>query len=348
MQFIQNKIMQFTAEQLSEVLRGRIIGDPSASVSNFSKIEETTPNTLSFIGNAKYKGYLASAKASVIIINEDLLPDDNNYTSTLIVVKDAHQAFIELMRIYNSAMHDEAVGLSENAFIDKSAKCGKDCYIGVGAVISSGAVIGDGTKIFPQVFIGKDVTVGKDSIIYAGVKVYNGCQIGDRCYINSGTVIGADGFGYTQENGINIKVPQLGNVVIEDDVEIGANCTIDKATLGSTIIRKGVKMDNLIQIAHNVEIGENTVIASQTGVAGSTKIGYNCMIGGQVGIIDHITIGNNVKIIAQSGVMHDIKDDELMMGAPAFNFSDYKRSYACFRRLPDKLRKLEDEAKNRK
>ncbi|MDL2242789.1 UDP-3-O-(3-hydroxymyristoyl)glucosamine N-acyltransferase [Bacteroidales bacterium OttesenSCG-928-K03] len=337
----------FKAKDIAPLINGDIIGDHEVKITGFSKIEDSTPGTLTFLSSEEYSKYLDDSKASIIVISKKLVPE-KTLDNTLIVVDDAYKSVIELMNIYNQNIEREYVGISENAHVEPGTIIAENCYIGACAIVTTGTELGSNTKIYPQVYLGKNVTIGSNTKIYPGVKIYANCKIGNNCIIHSGTIIGADGFGYTQENGKNVKVPHLGNVVIENDVEIGANCTIDKATLGSTIIRQGVKIDNLIHVAHNVEIGKNTVIASQAGIAGSTKIGENCMIGGQVGIIDHIEIGNNVKIVAQSGVMANINDDEIVMGAPAFNFSDYKRSYVYFRKLPQKFQKLEDEAKNNK
>ncbi|MDR2084542.1 MAG: UDP-3-O-(3-hydroxymyristoyl)glucosamine N-acyltransferase [Bacteroidales bacterium] len=337
----------FKALDIAPIINGKIIGDPEVRINGFSKIEESTPGTLSFLSSDKYSQYLENAKASIIVISKNLVPE-KPVNNTLIVVDDAYKSVIELMNIYNQNIEKEYAGISENAHVEPGTIIAENCYIGDCTIVTSGCEIGSNTKIYAQVYLGKNVTIGSNTKIYPGVKIYANCRIGNNCIINAGTIIGADGFGFIQENGKNIKVPHLGNVVIENDVEIGANCTIDKATLGSTIIRQGVKMDNLIHVAHNVEIGKNTVIASQAGIAGSTKIGDNCMIGGQVGIIDHIVIGNNVKIIAQSGVITKIKDNETFMGTPAFNSFDYKRSYSYFRKLPEKFKQLEDDAKNNK
>lgn len=340
-------IMIFTAKQIAEIVNGEIIGNPDVTFSGFSKIEDTREKTISFLSNKKYADYLTEVKSEALIISRDLVPDFQCNT-TLIVVEDAHQAFVVLMRMYASLNKTEMSGLSSNSIIHGNALIGQDCYIGDYAVIMGNASIGDRCKIYPHVYIGANVSIGNDTILMPGVKIYDNCNIGANCLIHAGTVIGADGFGFTQENGENVKVPQLGNVIVGDNVEMGANCTIDKATLGSTIIHDDVKFDNLVHIAHNAEIGAHTVIAAQTVVGGSTKIGHNCLIGGQVGFIDHITVGNNVKVISQSGIMRNIGDNEIIMGAPAFDFSSFKRSYACFRNLPEKLKNLENATKNNK
>ncbi len=343
--------MTITAKIISDAINGKIIGDENAIITGFSNIENTTDNTISFISAKKYSKYLKTAKSSVIIVSEEFFPQENDDITkdsniinndkiskdiTYILVPDAHQAFIELMRVYAKMSKPKVeYKISEKSTISSSAIVDKETYIGDFTVIGNNTKIGTNVQIHPQVFIGNNVEIESNTIIYPGVKIYDNTKIGKNCIIHSNAVIGADGFGFTQENNVNIKVPQLGNVVIKDDVEVGANCTIDKATMGSTTIANGVKLDNLIHIAHNCYIGENTVIASQTGIAGSTKIGKNCMIGGQVGMIDHITIGDNVKIVAKSGLMRNVKDNSILMGAPAFNHMDFLKSYSIFKNLPN-------------
>ena len=326
--------MDFTARQISELLHGTIEGDPETIVNRLSKIEEGTKGSLTFLANPKYLPFIYSTSASLVIVNEDFVPE-KKVSATLIRVKNAYESFVKLLEVYNQIQRNKK-GIEQPCFISPDAEVGSDCYIGAFAYIGSGAKIGKNVKIYPQVYIGDNVIVGDDSTLFAGVKVYSDCVVGARCTLHTGTVIGADGFGFTpnQANEYH-KVSQIGNVIIEDQVEIGANTTIDRATLGSTIIHKGVKLDNLIQIAHNVEIGENTVIAAQSGVAGSTKIGKDCMIGGQVGIVGHITIADKVKIAAQSGIGTSILDEgEIVQGSPAFPIGDYKRTYVVFRKLP--------------
>ena len=337
----------FKAIDIAQIINGEVKGDPEAKISGFSKIEESLPDTISFLSSEKYLPYIENSQASIIVVSRNLVPKIS-VSNTLIIVDDAYKSIIDLMNIYNQNIERELAGISESARVEHGTFMDENCYIGDYTIVSSGTEIGSNTKIHAQVFLGKNVSIGSNTKIYPGVKIYANCKVGDNCIIHSGTVIGADGFGYTQENGKNIKVPHLGNVIIEDDVEIGANCTVDRATLGSTIIRQGAKLDNLIQIAHNVEIGKNTVIASQVGIAGSTKVGDNCMLAGQVGIVDHVVIGNNVKIGPQAGIISNIKDGEIVWGSPAFNHSDFKRSFAIFRKLPQKLRDIEDGAKNNK
>jgi len=331
--------MEFTAQQISDMLGGTVEGNPSAKVSRLSKIEEGSPGSLSFLANPKYIPHIYSTKASVVIVNRSFV-SENPVEATLVRVDDAYASFAKLLEMYNRIQRDKK-GIEEHSFISPSAKVGKDVYIGAFAYIGHHAVIKDGAKIYPQVYLGDNVVIGENTTLFSGAKVYSDCVIGANCTLHSDSVIGADGFGFAPSTGIYNKVAQIGNVIIEDDVEIGANTSIDRATLGSTIIRKGVKLDNLIQVAHNVEIGENTVIAAQTGIAGSTKIGKDCMIGGQVGIVGHITIADGVKVAAQSGIGSSISTPgEIVQGSPAFNISDYKRTYVLFRKLPELEKKI--------
>ena len=338
--------MEFSAEQIAGLLGGTIDGNAKVTVNNLSKIEEGKPGTLSFLANPNYTNYIYTTDASIVIVNKSLtLEKPVKETCTLIRVDDAYGSFARLLEMYNQ-MKGEKKGIEQPSFIHPSAKIGKDCYIGAFAYVGENAVIGDNTKLYPQTYVGDNVKIGNNTILFSGVKVYHECVIGNHCTIHASSVIGSDGFGFAPNNGdVYNKVPQIGNVVIEDFVEIGSNTSVDRATLGSTILRKGVKLDNLVQIAHNVEIGENTVIAGQTGVAGSTKVGKNCMIAAQVGIIGHIKIADEVKIAGQSGIGNTIeKTGEIVQGSPAFSIGEYKRSYVLFRSLPkmnDKLRELE-------
>lgn len=340
--------MEFSAEQIAGLLGGTVEGNANVTVNNLSKIEEGKPKTLSFLANPNYTSYIYDTDASVVIVNRSLvLERPVKETCTLIRVDDAYGSFAKLLEIYQTMKGDKK-GIEQPSFIHPTAVLGEDCYIGAFAYIGENAVIGNNVKIYPQAYIGDNAKVGDGTVLFAGVKVYHDCIIGKHCTIHASTVIGSDGFGFAPNNGDTFnKVPQIGNVIIEDHVEIGSNTSVDRATLGSTIIRKGVKLDNLIQIAHNVEIGENTVIAGQTGVAGSTKVGKNCMIAAQVGIIGHIKIADGVKIAGQSGIGNSIeKEGEIVQGSPAFNIGDYKRSYVLFRGLPklnDKLRELEKQ-----
>lgn len=330
--------MEFNAQQIAGLLNGSVEGNPEVTVNNVSKIEEGLPGTLSFLANPKYTSYIYSTRASIVIVGKDFIPE-YPIQSTLIRVDDAYKAFASLLDVYNK-LKSTKVGIEPGSFISSDAQLGEEVYVGTQVYIGSQSKVGKGAKIYPQVYIGESVSIGENTVLHPGVKIYTGCTIGANCIIHSGTVIGADGFGFAPHGENYNKVPQIGNVVIEDHVEIGSNSTIDRATLGSTIIRKGVKLDNLIQIAHNVEIGENTVIAAQTGVAGSTKIGRNCMIGGQVGIIGHLTIGNDVKIAAQSGIGSNLKDGEIVQGSPAFGIGEYRRSYVVFSKLPELYKKI--------
>ena len=326
--------MNFTAAMIAEFLKGTVEGDPEASVSDVSKIEEGKSGTLSFLANPKYEKHIYDTQSTIVIVNEDFKPQ-RSIGATLIRVKNAYESFAGLLRLYEQSKPKKS-GISELASVAPSADLGKDLYVGEYTVIHENVQIGDCVQLFPQVYIGDNVKIGEGTVIHPGVKVYEGSEIGAHCVIHSGAVIGGDGFGFapSQENNYE-KVPQVGKVVIEDHVEVGANTTIDRATIGSTILRKGVKLDNLIMIAHNVEVGENTVMAAQTGVSGSTRIGKNCMFGGQVGLIGHITIADGVKIAAQSGIPKSIREEgAVVQGAPAFEFGHYQRCYVVFKNLP--------------
>jgi UDP-3-O-[3-hydroxymyristoyl] glucosamine N-acyltransferase len=324
--------MKFTASQIAEILEGDVVGDPHTEVDTLSKIEEGKKGSLTFLSNPKYTPFLYTTNASIAIVNKNFKPE-KPISTTLIKVDDAYKAFSKLLAYYNKVKLHK-VGVETPNFIDKSVKIGDDVYIGAFAYIGKNVVIGDRVKIYPNTYIGDNVKIDDDTTLFAGVKIYSETQIGKNCNINSGVVIGCDGFGFTpNQKGVFSAIPQIGNVIIEDNVDIGASTTIDRATLGSTVIKKGVKLDNQIQVAHNVEIGENTVIASQTGIAGSTKIGTNCMIGGQVGFAGHLTIGNFVKIQAQSGVGKNLKDGAVVQGTPAFNYNDWNKSYVYFKNL---------------
>lgn len=338
--------MEFSAQQISELLGGKVDGDATVKVNRLSKIEEGEQGSLTFLANPKYTSFIYTTAASIAIVDEDFTPE-KPLSLTLIRVPSAYQAFAKLLDIYNQIRNDKK-GIEQPAFIDPSAQLGEGCYVGAFAYLGNNVRLGNNVKIYPHAYVGDNVVIGDNTTLFSGAKVYADCVIGAHCTVHSGTIIGADGFGFAPNSDNNYqKVAQIGNVIIEDHVEIGANSTIDRATLGSTIIRKGVKLDNLIQIAHNVEIGENTVIAAQTGVAGSTKIGKNCMIGGQVGIVGHIQIADGVKIAAQSGVGQSTGPDEILQGSPAFNIGEYKRSYVVFRKLPaieSRLRDLEKQS----
>jgi len=332
--------MEFTAAQIAEFLHGEIQGNAQVKVHEVAKIEEGEPGTLSFLANPKYEKYLYTSKSSIILINRDFQLKQP-VAATLIRVDNAYEAFAGLLQLYEQTK-PKISGISSLSSIDKTAMLGTDLYIGDFTVISGNVRIGNNTRIYPQVYIGQNVHIGEETILYPGVKVYHDCVIGSRCIIHAGTVIGSDGFGFAgQDTGEYKKIPQLGNVIIEDDVELGSNVSVDRATMGSTFIRKGVKLDNLIQIAHNVDVGENTVIAAQTGIAGSTKVGARCMIGGQVAINGHISVADDIKVGAQSGIANNIKEKGGMyLGTPVQKISEARRSYAIFVNLPAMFRDL--------
>jgi UDP-3-O-[3-hydroxymyristoyl] glucosamine N-acyltransferase len=335
--------MQFTAAQIAALINAKVEGNPDAAIQDIARIEEGRKDALSFVANPKYEHYLYETKAGVIIVN-DALVLEKPIDATLLRVPDAYAAFATLLEKYNEVMAMGAVkkGIEQPSFVDATAQLGNDVYIGAFAYLGKNVKIGNNVKIYPHAYIGDNVSIDDNSQINAGVKIYHQCKLGKNVIIHAGTVIGADGFGFApQADGSYKKVPQLGNVLIEDDVEIGANTTIDRATIGSTIIRKGVKLDNLIQIAHNVEIGEGTVIAAQTGVSGSTKIGKYCMIGGQVGIVGHIQIADKTKINAQSGLSKTIDIvGTAVTGSPAFDYRSSLKSQAIFRNLPELLQRI--------
>lgn len=339
--------MKFTAIQIAGILDGVVEGDENVEVSKLAKIEEGSIGSLSFLSNPKYKPYLYKTEASIVIVDKDLVLE-HSITSTLIRVDNAYLAFSKLLEYYNEVKMNKT-GIEQPVFISESAKYGEDLYLGAFSYLGNNVSLGDNVKIYPNSYIGDNVQIGDNTTIFAGTKLYSETEIGSNCIIHAGVVLGADGFGFTpNEKGEYNKVPQIGNVIIEDNVEVGAGSTIDRATLGSTIIRKGVKLDNQIQIAHNVEVDENTVIAAQTGIAGSTKIGKNCMIGGQVGMAGHLTIGDNVRIQAQTGIGRNVKDNEVLQGSPAFNYSDYSKSYVHFKNFPSIVKRLDTLEKNHK
>lgn len=337
--------MKFTAAQIAGILEGEVVGNPDAEVFKLSKIEEGTEGSLTFLANPKYINYIYSTQATVTIVNNTFEPEQE-ITTTLIKVEDAYKSFSKLLEYYNQVKLMKS-GIEQPSVISEGVTYGSDLYLGSFCYVGKNVTIGNNVKIYPNSFIGDNVTIGDDCVFFAGVRIYSETVIGNRCTIHSGTIIGSDGFGFApQEDGTYVKVPQIGNVIIEDDVEIGACTTVDRATLGSTIIRKGVKLDNHIQVAHNVEIGENTVIAAQTGIAGTTKIGKNCLIGGQVGFAGHLVIGDGVKIQAQSGIGKNLEAGEVVQGSPAFNYGDFAKSFVHFRNLPKIVTDLE-ELKNK-
>ncbi len=342
--------MKFTAEQIAGMLEGTVEGNSLAEVSGLSKIEEGKAGTLTFLANPKYISHIYSTGASIAIVSSDFVAEQPlPETLTLIRVDDAYGSFAKLLEAYSQFKRPRP-GIHASAVIDASVVLGENVHIGAGVVIEAGASIGSNTVIMAQSYLGEHVKIGDFTTVHPGVKVYSECVIGSNCTLHAGVIIGADGFGFApQADNRYAKVPQIGNVVVEDRVEIGANTAIDRATLGSTIIREGVKLDNLIQIAHNVEIGKNTVIAALTGIAGSTKIGENCMIGGQVGIAGHLTIANGVKIAAQTGISASVlKENVVLQGTPAVDTMDFKKSYIIHRRLPQLLERIERLEKGQK
>ncbi len=338
--------MKFTASQIAEILEGDIEGNPNVEVYKLSKIEEGSEGSITFLANPKYTSFIYSTKASITIVN-DSFEAEEKLSTTLIKVKDAYNAFSKLLEYYNQVKLNKS-GIEDPSYISESAKYGENLYFGAFSYMGENVRIGNNVKIYPNAYLGDNVLIGDNVIIFPGAKIYSETIIGNDCVIHGGAIVGADGFGFSPDTqGVYSKVPQIGNVIIGDNVDIGAGTTIDRATLGSTIIKTGVKLDNQIQVAHNVEIGENTVIAAQTGIAGSVKIGKNCVIGGQVGIAGHITIGNRVKVQAQSGIGRNIKDDEMLYGSPAIGYNAYNKSYVHFRNLPkivDRITQLEKKS----
>jgi UDP-3-O-[3-hydroxymyristoyl] glucosamine N-acyltransferase len=339
--------MEFNAGQIAEILNGEVHGEEGAVVSDFAKIENASKGTITFLSNPKYHEFLYTTQASIALVNSDFKPlKELPKTLTLIKVDNAYESLAKLLTVYNERQTSKE-GVEEPVFIHPTAKIGQHVYIGAFSYIGANVVIEDNVKIHPQSHVGDETTIGEFSQLFSGVKLYNNTKIGQACVIHAGAVIGSDGFGFAPNQDDDYKkIPQIGNVIIEDFVEIGANSTIDRATIGSTIICKGVKLDNLIQIAHNVEIGENTVIAAQTGIAGSTKIGTNVMIGGQVGIAGHIKIANGTKVAGDSGIPSSItKENTTVQGPLAFPIGDFRRSYILFKNLPKLKKQVEQLAK---
>ncbi len=333
--------MEFSASQIALIIKGNVEGNPDATVHSFSKIEEAAAGHLAFLANPKYEDYLYTTGASIIIINESL-ELKQPVTSTLIRVPDAYSAFATLLQTYEQIMEQKMTGIQEPSFVSKTASLGEHVFVGAFTYIGDNVKLGKNVKVYPHCFLGNNVVVGDNCILHPGVKIYHDCVVGNKVIIHAGTVLGGDGFGFApQPDGTYKKVPQIGNVVVEDEVEIGSNSCIDRATMGSTIIHKGAKLDNLIQIAHNVEIGNYTVIAAQTGVSGSTKIGNKVMIGGQAGIVGHITIADGSRINAQSGVSKSMKvPNSVVTGSPAFDYTSTLRSQAIFRSLPEMEKRI--------
>ncbi len=335
--------MTFTASQLALLVNAKVEGNPDATVGSFNKIEQAREGDLAFLANPKYEDYLYTTGASVIIVNEKLELKEP-VKGTLLRVPDAYSAFATLLTKYQEIMSRQLTGIQQPSYIAESAQVGANVYVGAFAYIGEKAVIGDNVKIYPNTYIGNNVTIGDHTIVHPSVSIYHNCVIGKNVIIHAGTVIGGDGFGFApQENGSFAKVPQIGNVIVEDNVEIGSNASIDRATIGSTVIRSGAKLDNLIQVAHNVEVGNNTVIAAQAGVSGSTKLGKNVMIGGQAGIVGHLVIADGVKINAQSGVSKSIKQpNAAVTGSPAHDYTSALRSQALSRKLPELEKRIKD------
>jgi len=338
--------MEFTAATIAGFLKGEIEGNPETVVNTVAKIEEGHKGALSFLANPKYEHYLYTTKSSIVLVDRKLVLT-SKVQATLIRVDNAYEAFASLLRLVDQA-RPRKNGIHPTAIIEPSSKIGKDVYIGPYSYIGENCIIGDNCSIYPQVYIGDNTRIGVNSTLNPGVKIYHDCILGEGCTIHSGTVIGSDGFGFAPQSETEfMKIPQLGNVVIEDHVEIGANVAIDRATMGSTIIRKGVKLDNLIQIGHNVEVGENTVMAGQTGIAGSTKVGKNCMFGGQVGIAGHLKISDGTKIGAQSGIPGDVKkENSILLGYPAIDHKNFLRSSVIFKKLPELMEKINNLEKD--
>ena len=331
--------MEFSAEMIAGLLAGEVVGDGNATITTISSIEGGKKGGLAYLSNPRFEQFLYTTKCSVVLVERDFEPKEK-VEATLVKVDNVNACVLRLLDMYN-AMKPQKRGISKLASISEKATIGENCYIGDFAVVEAGAVVGDGAKIYPQCYVGDNVKVGANTTLYAGVKIYEGCLVGANCILHAGSVIGADGFGFAPnaEGGFD-KIPQLGNVIIEDNVEIGANTCIDRAKTDSTIIRKGVKLDNLIQIGHNVQVGENTVSSAQSGIAGTTKVGANCFIAGQVGIADHVVVGDRVKIGAKSGVDKNVPDDEIRYGNPALPGISYHRSFAVFKELPEMRRRV--------
>ncbi|MDA3891285.1 MAG: UDP-3-O-(3-hydroxymyristoyl)glucosamine N-acyltransferase [Salinivirgaceae bacterium] len=339
--------MEFSANQIAEFLKGRVEGDGEVKVSDVAKIEDGKSGTLAFLANPKYTPHIYNTNSSAVLVNNDFKPE-KDVTATLIYVDNAYEAFATLLEMVAESMYEVKMGIEQPSHIHESCKYEEGLYVGAFAYIGKNVTLGKNVKIYPQVYVGDNVTIGDNTILYAGAKVYHDCILGKHVTIHSGAIIGSDGFGFAPTDTANYKkIPQIGNAILEDYVEVGGNTTVDRATMGSTILRKGVKLDNLIQIAHNVEVGESTVMAAQSGIAGSSKVGRNCMVGGQVAITGHITVADDVKLAGKSGVSGNIrKVGAIQMGAPSFDIRDFNKSYVYFRKLPllnDKISALEKE-----
>lgn len=331
--------MEFSAQQIAAYLKGEIEGNPEEIVNDISRIEEGKKGTLSFLANMKYEKYLYSTDSSIVLVNKDL-ELANKVKCTLIRVENAYEAFASLLNLYTSSLPQKK-GIHQDSFISESASVGEDCYIGAFAFIGENVMVGNNVKIYPQAYLGDNVIIGDNTTLYPGVKIYNDCKVGKNCIIHASSVIGSDGFGFAPTSEAYQKIPQIGNVIIEDDVEIGSNVSVDRATIGSTILHKGVKLDNLIQIAHNVEVGDNTVMAAQSGIAGSSKVGKKLMIGAQVGIIGHLTVADEVMVGGQSGVSHSINEKgAIVLGSPAYDIREAKKSMIIYKKLPEMYKQI--------
>ena len=333
--------MEFTAKQIAQFIQGKIEGDENATVNTFSKIEEGKPGAITFLSNPKYTHFIYNTQASIVIVNEDV-EFEQPVNTTLIRVKNAYECIAKLLQLYAS-VQPKKTGIDSLAFISEKAKVGENCYVGAFAYIADGAEVGNNCQIYPHAYIGEGVKIGDNALIYPHVTIYKGCVIGNNVTLHAGCVIGSDGFGFAPTEQGYDKIPQIGIVTIEDDVEIGANTCIDRSTMGTTIIHKGAKLDNLIQIAHNVEIGSNTVMASQVGIAGSAKVGDWCMFGGQVGVAGHISIADHTQIGARAGITGTVKKEgETIIGSPAWDAKGFMKSAAIFRRLPAMYQQIND------
>jgi UDP-3-O-[3-hydroxymyristoyl] glucosamine N-acyltransferase len=331
--------MEFSAKQIAAFVQGEIVGNENATVHTFAKIEEGVPGALSFLSNPKYTPYIYETKSSIVLVNKDFIPEQP-INATLIKVNNAYESLAKLMTLYEQS-HPKRVGIDPLAYVAPTAQIGKDVYLAPFACVGDGAIVGDGTELHPHATVGRNAKVGANCILYAHATVYHDCIVGNNCIMHAGSVVGADGFGFAPTPDGYEKIPQIGIAILEDNVEIGANTCIDRATMGATIIHKGVKLDNLVQIAHNVEVGANTVMASQVGVAGSTKVGEWCMFGGQVGVAGHITIGDKVNLGAQSGAPGSIKANQQLIGTPPMEMKPYFKSQAVFRKLPDMYKEID-------
>jgi UDP-3-O-[3-hydroxymyristoyl] glucosamine N-acyltransferase len=335
--------MEFSAKQIADILSGDVVGDSNVTVNGLSKIEEGTSGTLSFLSNPKYEEYIYKTGSSICIVNKSFEPTKPLPTTlTLVKVENAYSSFAKLLEFYNQ-LQIKPAKIEQPSFFSESSKAGEGLYLGAFAYIGENVTLGENVKVYPNAYIGDNVTVGDNTILFPGVKIYANCVIGQNCILHAGVIIGSDGFGFApNEEGEYQKIPQIGNVILEDSVEVGSNSTIDRATMGSTILRRGVKIDNLVQIAHNVEIGKNTAVAAQAGIAGSAKIGTQVQIGGQAGIAGHLHIADGTQIVAQSGIPNTVKRKAVLMGSPAIDIEDYKKSYFGFRKLPFILKKIQE------